>query len=419
MDSAVVNDSSPSVVDKQKLDECWRAAALAAHRAATEADSEVSDFEPHIEEKDKRANLFFETRISDAERLKARGNELFKNCEYRRALRRYRKGLYYSHFDELQLNFELQDVHREAVTRVDYPLRLNASACLLHLKRYSEAEELVSEILSKDKSHAKARYRRCHARLGRDDFDGAEEDAQLMLEQEPGNQTAVELLSHVLALKRKHLSDVRKVWKGKLANAPLSAEDALTAYAYASEAHRDMDKFDSSVEEREKIAAQARRTTVPPAETVKLPSTLEPSSHSTRDSAPYISNMTQVLPSFPSYYLIVFFLLQSHNLPVSFAVTLMVRKEEWLGPPWRCVAGYFVSFTDAAFEMHNAELYIDQNKRFFRCIHCEQLSNWLVPFGCFPSRPPCGTSPPDGTKMHVPNSEHEMKPRAAKHGVAS
>jgi hypothetical protein len=129
--------------------------------------------------------------------------------------------------------------------------------------------------------------------------------------------------------------------------------------------------------------------------------------------------MTQVLPSFPSYYLIVFFLLQSHNLPVSFAVTLMVRKEEWLGPPWRCVAGYFVSFTDAAFEMHNAELYIDQNKRFFRCIHCEQLSNWLVPFGCFPSRPPCGTSPPDGTKMHVPNSEHEMKPRAAKHGVAS
>jgi hypothetical protein len=94
--------TSAAASDKQKADECWRAAALAAQRAAADADSEVSDFEALIDEKDKRGNLFFETRISDAERLKASGNELFKNGEYRKALRRYRKGLYQSHIDEIQ-----------------------------------------------------------------------------------------------------------------------------------------------------------------------------------------------------------------------------------------------------------------------------------------------------------------------------
>jgi tetratricopeptide (TPR) repeat protein len=291
MDSTLQTASSSLVVDKQKLDECWRAAALVAQRAATEADSEFSDFEAHIEEKDKRGNLFFETRISDAERLKSRGNELFKNGEHRRALRRYRKGLYYSHFDELQLNFELQDVHRDAVSRVDYPLRLNACACLLQLKRYSEAEELVSEILSKDKTHLKARYRRCHARLGRNDYDGAEEDAQQMLQLEPGNPTALELLSQVLTLKRKHLSDVRKVWKGKLANASLSTDDAFTAYTNASQAYHDINDFDSSVEEMEKSIASKCPNTLPPAESGQGSSNLAPNSHFTRDPAPHELNV--------------------------------------------------------------------------------------------------------------------------------
>ena len=293
--------TSAAAADKQKADECWRAAASAAQRAAADADSEVSDFEAHIDEKDKRGNLFFETRISDAERLKARGNELFKNGEYRKALRRYRKGLYYSHFDEMQLNFELQDMHRDAVSRVDYPLRLNASACLLQLKRYSEAEELVTEIINKDKSHMKARYRRCHARLGRDDFDGAEEDAQHMLELEPGNSAALELLNHVLSLKRKHLSDVRKLWKGKLANAAVSGGDALTAYANASQAFHDINEFDASLEEREKVLASKCRSILPPAESSEAVSQLSPSSHSTRHSSPYIPHVTYVLSISLSY----------------------------------------------------------------------------------------------------------------------
>jgi tetratricopeptide (TPR) repeat protein len=299
MNSAVQNASSSPVADKQKLDECWRAAALAAQRSAADADSEVSDFEPQIDEKDKRGNLFFETRISDAERLKARGNELFKNGEFRRALRRYRKGLYYSHFDELQLNFELQDVHREAVARVDHPLRLNASACLLQLQRYAEAEEMVSEILTKDKRHVKALYRRCHARLGRCDYDGAEEDAQQMLNAEPGNQAASELLNEVCGLKRKHLSDLRKTWKGKLALASASGGDALTAYANASQAYHDLNAFDASVEEREKNSAVKSRLLPPAVDCSPGTSNAAPTPSSTRASTPHKPSVTCVPPPFP------------------------------------------------------------------------------------------------------------------------
>ena len=298
MDSIDGNGSSSSVADKRKLDDCWRAAALAAQSATAEADSECSDFEAHIQEKDKRSNLFFETRISDAERLKARGNELFKNGEFRKALRRYRKGLYYSHFDELQMNFELQDLHRDAVTRVDYPLRLNASACLLQLNRYSEAEEMVSEILSKDKSHMKARYRRCQARLGRDDFDGAEEDAQEMLKLEPGNQTALELLDSIVVTKRKYLSDVRKVWQGKLAKASSSGGDAVTAYANASQALQDVTDFDATIQERNKGLASQCRPSLPSADFDQQLSTSTPSVRSKQDSKLYDPKVTYVFRSF-------------------------------------------------------------------------------------------------------------------------
>jgi tetratricopeptide (TPR) repeat protein len=296
MDSAVPTSSSAPVADKQKIDECWRAAALAAQRADPDADSEFSDFESHIEEKDKRANLFFETRISDAERLKARGNELFKNGEFRRALRRYRKGLYYSHFDELQLNFELQETHREAVSRVDHPLRLNASACLLQLQRFAEAEEMVSEILTKDKNHSKALFRRCHARLGRLDYDGAEDDAQQMLKLEPGNAAALELLQHVSALRRKHLSEVRKMWKGKLAQGPTCDGEALTAYTNASQAFHDLNAFDARVEERDAALASQSRPPRPPLDCSSTAPASQPTSHSTRQAAPHKLDVTYAQP---------------------------------------------------------------------------------------------------------------------------
>lgn len=40
------------------------------------------------------------------------GNELFKEGKYSEAAVKYRKGLYYSVFDDSQFNFELQDDHR-------------------------------------------------------------------------------------------------------------------------------------------------------------------------------------------------------------------------------------------------------------------------------------------------------------------
>ena len=179
------------------------------------------------------------------------------------------------------MNFELRDLHRDAVTRVDHPLRLNASACLLQLKRYSEAEEMVSEILSKDKSQMKARYHRCQARLGRDDL-------------EPGNQTALELLDSILVIKRKYLSDVRKVWQGKLAKASLSGGDAITAYANASQALQDVTNFDATVQEREKDLASKCRPSLPSVDADQPSLTSVPIVHSKQDSKFYEPKVTYV-----------------------------------------------------------------------------------------------------------------------------
>lgn len=56
--------------------------------------------------------MFFETRLQEAEKARIRGNELFQENRFRHALRRYNKGLYYSYFDEMQMNFELMDHHK-------------------------------------------------------------------------------------------------------------------------------------------------------------------------------------------------------------------------------------------------------------------------------------------------------------------
>eukprot|EP00960_Hanusia_phi_P051416 760789-Hanusia_phi.AAC.9 len=67
--------------------------------------------------------------------LKKQGNEKFKAGQYSEAAVFYRKGLYYSVFDESQFNFELQDPHRVEVVKIVVPLRLNYALCLLKVVR--------------------------------------------------------------------------------------------------------------------------------------------------------------------------------------------------------------------------------------------------------------------------------------------
>ena len=83
--------------------------------------------------------------------LKSKGNGHFKQQQYAEAAVWYRKGIYYSAFDESQFNFELQDIHREQVCNVQqravclrhhpFPQRLSAAALAStqHLVRPSHA----------------------------------------------------------------------------------------------------------------------------------------------------------------------------------------------------------------------------------------------------------------------------------------
>jgi hypothetical protein len=62
----------------------------------------------------KKRDMFFETRLSEAESRRQKGNDMMKNGDLQSALKLYKQGLYYGEFDEVQFNFELMDNHRFA-----------------------------------------------------------------------------------------------------------------------------------------------------------------------------------------------------------------------------------------------------------------------------------------------------------------
>ena len=70
----------------------------------------------------------FESRLEDGEGHKAKGNEHFRAEEWELALRRFKRAIYCSHFDELQM-YDLNDHHKEAA----YDIQV--APCKLSLRR--------------------------------------------------------------------------------------------------------------------------------------------------------------------------------------------------------------------------------------------------------------------------------------------
>ena len=179
--------------------------------------------------------------------LKRKGNAHFKAGEFSDAAVCYRKGIYYSGFDESQFNFELHDVHREQVCKVIVPLRLNYALCLLkdgyrplraplpaREDRCKEAVEQCNEVLALFKNkeaelqlqppdRVKALHRRALARLEAHahalpigDLDKAKEDLSEALKAEPSNQEIRRALTNLKGQEKEERARQRKVWGGAL-----------------------------------------------------------------------------------------------------------------------------------------------------------------------------------------------------------
>lgn len=234
----------------------------------------------------KKNDMFFEYRLKEGEMLKGKGNECFKAKDYSQAAVWYRKGLYYTVFDESQFNFELQDEHRIAVVKVAVPLHLNYSLCILKdeyrplrrplpslEERFNEAIENCSAVLAhfKEKQDGlqggdkvKALYRRGLAKIGKGDLDRAKEDLTEALKLEPQNNEIRQQLGVVKEKERADKERQKAVWSGKLAHSEgILEDDESAAGSGAGEKKAADDKVVgeevNAVQEQEAKAAAIKR----------------------------------------------------------------------------------------------------------------------------------------------------------------
>ncbi|CAG2104645.1 unnamed protein product [Medioppia subpectinata] len=102
------------------------------------------------------------------EKIKTAGNMCFKNEDIVNANSKYKKALRY--LNKLHDN-DLNDDITKRVVAQELPCLLNSAACLLRLKRYDAALEVLNEALDIGPDNAKALYRRGQAFHGRREYE--------------------------------------------------------------------------------------------------------------------------------------------------------------------------------------------------------------------------------------------------------
>jgi len=137
----------------------------------------------HDWEKEERSYIF-ESRLESAANHKAIGNDHFKSSEWELALRRYKRAIYESHFDEMQM-YDLMDHHKETAWDIQVPCKLNLAACIVRMTEdrsdvlpegsLDHAVQAIGEVLKARPKEAKAYFRRGQVLMLQGDLSGARE----------------------------------------------------------------------------------------------------------------------------------------------------------------------------------------------------------------------------------------------------
>ncbi|CAN0353597.1 unnamed protein product, partial [Ectocarpus sp. 8 AP-2014] len=90
-----------------------------------DAVSQVAEGETEDDLLAKEKSYLFEERLETAGRLRQLGNERFKRGRMEDAAEAYERALHHVDFDELQINFDFSDKHRESLTAAKLPVLLN------------------------------------------------------------------------------------------------------------------------------------------------------------------------------------------------------------------------------------------------------------------------------------------------------
>eukprot|EP00903_Cladosiphon_okamuranus_P018678 g17192.t1 len=169
----------------------------------------------------KEKSYLFEERIETADRLRQLGNERFKRGHMEDAAQAYERALYHVDFDELQINFDFNEKHRETLTAAKLPVLLNLCQCLAKSgggrgENAGRAAEYAGQAIELDSTCAKAYFWRGKARMDAGDLDGSATDLQQAAKLAPEDQAKpIRFALKSLRIKQKEAKDARRrLWGG-------------------------------------------------------------------------------------------------------------------------------------------------------------------------------------------------------------
>lgn len=121
-----------------------------------EFSEEKESWDMSIEEKfqtaeKKKEEVFF---FSSVFVTKSKGNKLFQQTKYQRALKKYKKALDFFEYDG-----SLKEDEKEKAKKLKIPCMLNSAACKLKLKELKDAKDFCDKVLNLDPQNVKALYR--------------------------------------------------------------------------------------------------------------------------------------------------------------------------------------------------------------------------------------------------------------------
>lgn len=163
-------------------------------------------------------------KIEYCESMKAAGNALFKLAKKERALKKYTKAL-----GALDSDNDFSDEQKDKAKAFKAVLHGNSAAVQLKLNQYKEAKQSCNKVLELDGGNVKCLFRRAQASAGLNDNEEAEVDIKKLLETDPNNREARELLKMVKAKVKAQYKKDKAVFGNMFAKGDLYKEEPAIA----------------------------------------------------------------------------------------------------------------------------------------------------------------------------------------------
>jgi tetratricopeptide (TPR) repeat protein len=196
-----------------------------ADNEAEDATAELSFEELLVQER----SSIFETRLQRGSALREAGNRFFKTGSFADAEKAYRRALHHVEMDEMQVQFELMDHHREALFATKIPTLLNLSQCLMRQGHEGAAAEVImltDEALQMDKANVKALFWRAKANTMQQNLEKAVVDLTTALQLAPDDKAVRTSLKVVKMQLREGDRKSASSWRGIFKSSSSSSSSA-------------------------------------------------------------------------------------------------------------------------------------------------------------------------------------------------